>query len=65
MTDNTTIQILKTADLMRFLGIGRSKAYALMHSNNFPSTKLGNTYFITYENFEKWLEVNKGKKIAL
>ena len=57
--------VLQVSDLMKILKIGKSKAYALMHSSNFPSTKLGNTYFITYDNFQKWLVLNEGKEISL
>ena len=45
-------KILKTDDLKNILGIGRDKAYALMRSEAFPSTKIGRTCFVTEKNLE-------------
>ena len=45
-------KILKTDDLKNILGIGRDKAYALMRSEAFPSTKIGRTCFVTQKNLE-------------
>ena len=52
-------QILTVKEIQGLLRIGRDKAYRLMKSSDFPSVKIGRTYFITAENFEIWL-----KKVA-
>ena len=49
-------KILNVKDVQRILNIGRDKAYRLMKSSDFPSAKIGRTYFITVENFEAWLK---------
>lgn len=64
-TMNDSIKTLTVKDLMEIMGIGRDRAYALMHSAGFPSTRLGRTYFVTQENFYKWLNDNKGKAYRL
>lgn len=59
------MKILYTKDLMNVLGIGRDRAYALMRSSGFPSTKLGRNYFVTDENLQKWLKDYTGKQFML
>ena len=51
-------KILKT-------GIGRDKAYALMRSEAFPSTKIGRTCFVTEKNLEIWLDNYAGREFEL
>lgn len=63
--ENNEKMILTIEDLMRLLGIGRNKAYALMHSSGFPCMRVGRTYFITKKNLLKWLENNTGKEVVL
>lgn len=57
--------ILCTKDLMNYLGIGKDRAYALMHLKSFPSIKIGKTYIVTVAELENWLSNNKGKEINL
>lgn len=57
--------ILKTDDIKEIMGIGRDKAYALIKSKGFPALKIGNTYFVTVENFQKWLNDYTGKEYLL
>lgn len=59
------IRILKVSDIQLQLGIGRDRAYALMRSAGFPSTRIGRTYFVTADNFEKWLNDYKYKTFIL
>lgn len=58
-------EILRVPDLMNYLCIGKDKAYSLMRSRSFPSMQIGKTYFVTKENFEKWLNENAGKSIEV
>lgn len=58
-------RILKVDDLMEKLGIGRDKAYALMKSPGFPSTRLGGMYFITEKSFCSWLDSYAGKNYSV
>ena len=48
--------LLQTKDLQSRLGVGRDKAYALMHAKKFPSIKMGGRYYIEEEELEKWLK---------
>ena len=59
------LKILKTDDLKNILGIGRDKAYALMRSEAFPSTKIGRTCFVTEKNLEIWLDNYAGREFEL
>ena len=59
------VSILKVKDLQEKLGIGRDRAYSLMRSVGFPSTRIGKTYFVTSDNFEKWLNEYKYKTFLL
>ena len=58
-------KVLYTKDLMDILGIGRDKAYALMKSRSFPSTRIGRTYFVTAENLKTWMKNIAGKTITV
>lgn len=57
--------MLSVKDLQQKLNIGRDTAYALMHSKNFPSFKLGGRYFVTQQALDKWLEQNAYKTVRL
>lgn len=59
------MEILSIKEVMAFLHIGRDKAYALMHSKSFPSTKIGKTYFVTSDNLKTWVNENAGRTIVL
>ena len=59
------VSVLKAKDLQERLGIGRDRAYALMRSAGFPSPRIGRTYFVTSDNFEKWLNDYKYKTFLL
>ncbi len=53
------------ADIRRIMSIGKDLAYALMHSKSFPSCKIGNKYYITKENFDKWISSYTNKTFRL
>lgn len=56
---------MSVKDIQKKLNIGRDKAYALMHSSGFPSTKLGGQYIVTEEALEKWLRSYEYKTYAM
>lgn len=60
-----SIKILKVEDLMEIMGIGRDKAYALLNSEAFPSTRVGRSCFVTQKNFELWLDNYAGREFEL
>jgi hypothetical protein len=61
--DANELNVLLTKDLMEYMHIGKEKAYALMRSKSFPSSKIGKTYFVTMVNLQQWLNENVGKTI--
>lgn len=60
-----SMKILHLEDIMKILGIGKDKAYALLRSPSFPATKVGRTYFVTEENFYEWINRYAGKEFKL
>lgn len=65
MDTKASLRLLGVKDLQKRMGFGMEKTYALMHSVDFPSMKLGKSYFVTEENLEKWLKESEGKEIQL
>ena len=61
--EDNELNVLLTKDLMTYMHIGKEKAYALMRSKSFPSSKIGKTYFVTMVNLQQWLNENVGKTI--
>ena len=57
--------MLTVKELQAQLKIGRDTAYALMHSRNFPSIKLGGRYYVTQAALDKWLEANEYRQLKL
>lgn len=62
-TEDTIIYQVK--DIMRVMNIGRDRAYSLMKSKGFPSTKLGKTFFVTKKNFDDWTNNFAGRNFKL
>ena len=50
------MKLLCVRDLQKVLGVGRDKAYALMHSTGFPSIKIGGRYYVAQDQLQTWLE---------
>ena len=40
--------------------ISRNRCYELIHSNGFPTVKVGRKLYISKEGFKKWIEKNMG-----
>lgn len=57
--------LLTVKELQATLNIGRDTAYALMHSQGFPSMKLGGRYYVAREELEKWVQRYAYKSYAL
>ena len=67
MTKTTNLESLvyNTAELAIVLDIGKDKAYALMHSRAFPSTRLGKQYIVSRASLEAWLDKYAGRDFKL
>jgi excisionase family DNA binding protein len=48
-----------TDELVRWLGLGRTKTYELLRSGEIPSYKIGRIRRIRRQDIEAWLERNK------
>lgn len=59
------IKIFTVEDIKERMGFGRDRSYALMKSKGFPATRIGKTYYVTEENFYKWLNDYAGKEFIL
>ncbi len=59
------MKLLSTKNLQDQLGIGRDRAYSLMHAACFPSIKIGGRYYVTQEKLDFWLEKQAYKEVAL
>lgn len=57
--------LLTVKELQILLNIGRDKAYALMHSDGFPSMKLGGRYYVEQEELKNWLHRYAYKQYTL
>jgi hypothetical protein len=41
--------------------LSKNNTYALIHSEGFPTVKIGNKYFISREGFKSWVNERAGK----
>ncbi len=49
------------SEMAKVLGIGRDKAYELVHREDFPAIRVGNSYIVPVANLNQWL-LNAGKE---
>lgn len=47
------------------MGIGRDKAYSLMHNTSFPAIKIGGRYYVTEDALTEWLKRYQYKSVKL
>ena len=45
------------------LGISRAGAYELMHSEGFPTLRIGKRMMVSKEHFIQWIESNSGEAV--
>lgn len=60
-----TVKLLTVKDIQSIFNCSSHKAYSIMRSDTFPSTKIGKQYYVTEDNFNKWLENHKYKTVIL
>ena len=51
---------LNATQLAQVLGISRANAYCLMHSQDFPTLKIGKRMVVPKEKFMQWVEEHTG-----
>ncbi|AND39584.1 helix-turn-helix domain-containing protein [Cytobacillus oceanisediminis] len=59
LEDNEKV-MLDAKDIMRLTGVGRDKAYGLLHSKQFPVKMIGRRRMVHKDVFNDWL---KGKEV--
>lgn len=55
-------EFLTVKDVQTILGIGKSKAYELFASKDFPSIKIGTVYRVSQADFDKWVSEQTNKE---
>lgn len=59
--DGDRIVLYTVGDIQKIFKIGRTKAYALMSANGFPSFKMNARLYVRREHLDSWLEKRPGK----
>ncbi len=61
-TSYEELPVTLTAEMVaQVLGISRTGAYSLMHSDSFPTLHIGKRMLVGKEQFVKWIDTNSGK----
>ncbi|MCR5728275.1 MAG: helix-turn-helix domain-containing protein [Lachnospiraceae bacterium] len=58
-------KLLSVDDVKTVLNIGRDKAYSLMRSPAFPSMQIGNTYRVSEDELNNWIDKNSNRHFKL
>ena len=55
--------MLNANAIAQTLGISRAGAYELMHSEGFPTLRIGKRMMVSKERFIQWIERNSGEAV--
>ena len=55
--------MLNAKAVAQTLGISRAGAYELMHSEGFPTLRIGKRMMVSKEHFIQWIESNSGEAV--
>lgn len=55
--------MLNANSVAQTLGISRAGAYELMHSEGFPTLRIGKRMMVSKEHFIQWIEANSGEVV--
>ena len=62
LADNTNLpKIITPKEVGEYLRIGNTKLYQLIKRKDFPSFKLGGSYFVLEDKFIEWMDVQTRK----
>lgn len=61
MNKEDDIIVYTVHDVARILQIGKTTAYQLVASEAFPTFRINRRYYITKDNFEKWMRYHTNK----
>ena len=63
-TSYDQLPIMLNADnIAQTLGISRAGAYELMHSEGFPTLRIGKRMMVSKDRFIQWIERNSGEAV--
>ncbi len=48
-------RVLSPAQVARYLGVGRTKVYELMHQRDFPGFRIGDRYKVSEAALNEWI----------
>lgn len=54
-------RLLTHMELAVYLSVGRNKAFNLLHTQGFPTVKIGRRIFANREQVDKWIDENTGR----
>ena len=57
-------KVFTPVEMAKYLGIGRTVAYAMFNEPGFPSFQIGRRKFVMWEDLYAWLKANKTVCIA-
>ena len=56
---------MDTKDIQQIFKCSKNTAYKLMHSDGFPSIKIGHKYLVNELSLERWIKQNEGKEFQI
>lgn len=65
MLSTEQMQMLDVKDIQGIFKCSKNTAYKLMHSDGFPSIKIGRKMLISASSLNKWLLQNEGKNFQI
>ena len=62
---NGMVEMLTVKDIQQHLCLSKNIVYHLVQMNSFPKIKIGNSYRIPKDKYEKWIEQNIRREIII
>ena len=62
---NGMVEMLTVKDIQQHLCLSKNIVYQLVQMDSFPKIKIGNSYRIPKDKYEKWIEQNIRREIII
>lgn len=62
---NGMVEMLTVKDIQQHLCLSKNIVYQLIQMDSFPKIKIGNSYRIPKDKYEKWIEQNIRREIII
>ena len=56
MNEKQSGKMLRPKDVQERLGVGKNRAYALIHQKGFPKITIGKSFYIPEDKFIEWID---------